>query len=237
MSGTIPSFEMVSRCSHGYVVVWLNGAWRHDDTTGAVCPPIDQSDVLAAPQPETGEDLRPRERCVRCNRENVIGFAVSNELWANVVPKMYHNSVLCPWCFDGFAERLGVSWAREASLYVVDGTGDGMAWEIAAPDLRRRAIDAIGEYGEAMEEVGVGRKDNHRRIKAYHALRVVVEEALRSRPQVSAPALSERVEQALWSWAMEKHGEPETWHLMLRDYLADDDIEHLARHIASELGK
>ena len=52
-----------------------------------------------------------RETCKRCYRENPVGFALPDDVWASAVPAKYRSSVLCIFCFDELATRRNVDWS------------------------------------------------------------------------------------------------------------------------------
>jgi hypothetical protein len=56
------------------------------------------------------------ETCKRCHRRNVVGFAVTDEVWARVTQERW--TVLCTTCFDEQAHLLGVSYEFSA-VYLV----------------------------------------------------------------------------------------------------------------------
>lgn len=49
------------------------------------------------------------EVCKRCNRRNVIGFTVPDEIWSAVVRDRWN--VLCPTCFDEEAQAANVRYS------------------------------------------------------------------------------------------------------------------------------
>jgi hypothetical protein len=51
------------------------------------------------------------EVCKRCHRRNVIGFNVSDGVWATVAGDF---NILCPTCFDELAEEKGVEYQFDA---------------------------------------------------------------------------------------------------------------------------
>lgn len=56
------------------------------------------------------------EVCKRCDRRNVIGFTVSDDIWGAVSRGRWN--ILCPACFDEEAQYLGVSY-RFVGVYPV----------------------------------------------------------------------------------------------------------------------
>jgi hypothetical protein len=51
----------------------------------------------------------PGEFCKRCQRRNVIGFSVPDEIWEAVVRERWN--VLCAACFDEEAQSVGVEYS------------------------------------------------------------------------------------------------------------------------------
>lgn len=65
--------------------------------------------IRAAASPRVEEqDGWPGEWCKRCNRRNVIGFSVLDDIWDAVVRERWN--VLCPACFDEEAQAAGVAY-------------------------------------------------------------------------------------------------------------------------------
>jgi hypothetical protein len=53
-----------------------------------------------------------RQACKACGRQDKFDFHVSDDAWAYVVPAELVNRVVCLACFDEFARRKSVDYAR-----------------------------------------------------------------------------------------------------------------------------
>jgi hypothetical protein len=60
--------------------------------------------------------------CKVCGRRDKFDFHVPDELWNQIVPLPYENSVVCLTCFDNFAFTKRIQYA--ASLRVLYFVGD-----------------------------------------------------------------------------------------------------------------
>ena len=64
-----------------------------------------------------GKAKWPGEWCKRCNRRNVIGWSVSDDVWNRVVGGRWN--ILCSGCFDEEAELRGILYSFDNELYPV----------------------------------------------------------------------------------------------------------------------
>ena len=73
-------------------------------------------DAFAATSPLRAAAMRrfvPEElaqSCKVCGAVTSVEFAVTDDMWARIVPDEYWDLVVCVDCFDAFAHALGVDW-------------------------------------------------------------------------------------------------------------------------------
>lgn len=53
------------------------------------------------------------EVCMDCGRNNVVGFTVTDRVWAEVMGESDAPGVFCIFCFDKRAAEKGVEWDKE----------------------------------------------------------------------------------------------------------------------------
>jgi hypothetical protein len=93
--------------------------------------------------PKEERDGWSGEWCKRCNRRNVIGFNVSEDVWERIVRGRWN--VLCPTCFDEEAQAAGIpySWgelfaASWQTIYPPGYDSDKVAIRSRAPSPSER---------------------------------------------------------------------------------------------------
>jgi len=60
-----------------------------------------------------------REICKACGRVSRVGFSVPDDLWAEVVPEVYRDNVVCLACFTEWADESLRPWDEKIELYPV----------------------------------------------------------------------------------------------------------------------
>jgi hypothetical protein len=71
--------------------------------------------------------LKQKQTCKVCDRPNIINFYVPDELWEAIVPEEYRTTVVCLYCFDGFAAEKNINYAD--SLKEICFCGDKASFE------------------------------------------------------------------------------------------------------------
>lgn len=78
-----------------------------------------------------------RERCGWCHEYSPVGFQVPDEIWAQVVPERYRQTIACIRCFAIMADERLVPWDLEMKFYPVSLathlTGSGYAVALGEP--------------------------------------------------------------------------------------------------------
>lgn len=70
-----------------------------------------------------------RQRCKVCGCRDKFDFHMEDEVWQEVLPKKYHNRVVCLACFDDFAKKKGVDYTT--SLQTLHFAGDRASFEFS----------------------------------------------------------------------------------------------------------
>lgn len=66
------------------------------------------------------DEARPsRERCGWCGEYSAVGFRVPDEIWAEVVPARFRETIACLRCFTRMADERLVPWDRAIEFYPV----------------------------------------------------------------------------------------------------------------------
>ena len=78
----------------------------------------------------TGIDSGLRQTCKVCGRPDKFNFNISDWMWRDVVPKHLWHKVVCLYCFDDFAHKKGVNYARH--LHTLYFAGEAEVFEFRA---------------------------------------------------------------------------------------------------------
>ena len=51
-----------------------------------------------------------QQRCKVCGRIDKFNYSIPDEIWRAIVPRSFHNNVVCLCCFDDFASDKGMGY-------------------------------------------------------------------------------------------------------------------------------
>jgi len=58
-----------------------------------------------------------QQTCKVCGRKDKFNFNVQNEIWHEIVPPIFQNSVVCLSCFDAFAALKNINYSIESFYF------------------------------------------------------------------------------------------------------------------------
>ena len=73
-----------------------------------------------------------RQRCRVCSCEDKFNFHVPDELWREIVPEAYRNTVVCLPCFDEFARKKDVDYSGAIEVLYFAGTQASFKFQTVA---------------------------------------------------------------------------------------------------------